>query len=71
MTRMQQQTCDGFWRVARIGSHVIDRHNPRHVGRITRINWSTTARVHWNNGWMQDSIPLEDLWPVRAQEWIT
>lgn len=70
MTRAQRITCDRFWLHAGIGNHVIWKNDPRHVGKIARIAWSATARVHWDNGWMSDDVPLTDLWPARAQEWI-
>ena len=66
MTRAQQQTCDYFWRVARIGSRVINKNDPRHAGRICRINWQVDASVRWDSGIVSHRIPMTDLWPERA-----
>jgi hypothetical protein len=50
-----------YWLRARIGDPVFDVADPRHVGRIVRINWTTTARVRWlDTGWYSD-LPIQDL----------
>ncbi len=53
---------DHYWSNAiRIGMHVYDVADPRHIGRVERIAWSTTARVRWQDtGWLSD-VPVTDL----------
>ncbi len=49
----------------RIGMLVYDVADERHIGRVERISWSTTARVRWlETGWLSD-VPVSDLRKAR------
>lgn len=70
MTSSQQKTCDSYRFRAHLGDFVCAKDDPTQVGRIERIMWSCSARVRWENGFVTDTIPLDNLWPIVAQEWV-
>ena len=44
----------------RCGDMVVDKDDPRHVGRLERVVTSYYATVKWENGWISE-VPLENL----------
>lgn len=46
----------------RLGTKVYDKADPRHIGRIDAIHWSSTADITWEDtGWKSLGVPLHDL----------
>jgi hypothetical protein len=44
-----------------VGHAVVDACDPRHVGLVEAVHWSTTARVRWfYSGWISE-ISLANL----------
>lgn len=46
----------------KLGEYVYDVADPTHVGRVTRIDWSSRADVQWiDTGWHSLGLDVTDL----------
>jgi hypothetical protein len=55
--------------VARLGCDVYDVADPRHVGTLIAIEWSSRGVVRWHGtGWKSGGLPLESLHRYKEEQ---
>lgn len=57
---------ENYWLRAKLGDRVFDIGDPRHIGRIAKIKWTSRADIVWEDtGWRSLDVPISDLRAVR------
>jgi hypothetical protein len=53
--------CASDWMKLNCGDRVCAVDDPRHVGRVEAIDWSTTVKIRWEDNGFLSYLPLTDV----------